>query len=184
MKNKILAVAVTAILAGASINIAQAAGTETTVSGGIVNFTGSVVDAACAVNADSINQTVQMGQVRLKRMDAEGATSGTKVPFNIILQDCETSVSSQVAVTFKGTTDATVTTALANTAGQGAAQQVALQLYDQAGTELTPGVEQSTPFSLHDGINNLTFSVDYVATGSAATAGIVSGTTTFDLHYQ
>ncbi|MGW9797087.1 type 1 fimbria pilin, partial [Serratia sp. 121840015-2] len=36
----------------------------TTVNGGTVHFKGEVVNAACAVDAGSVDQTVQLGQVK------------------------------------------------------------------------------------------------------------------------
>jgi major type 1 subunit fimbrin (pilin) len=49
----------------------------TTVNGGTVHFKGEVVNAACAVDAGSIDQTVQLGQVRSAKLATAGSTSSS-----------------------------------------------------------------------------------------------------------
>ena len=58
MKIKTLAIVV---LSALSLSSAAAADT-TTVNGGTVHFKGEIVNAACAVDAGSIDQTVQLGR--------------------------------------------------------------------------------------------------------------------------
>lgn len=54
------------------LSAAAFASAATTVQGGTVHFTGQIVNAACAVSADSMNQTVNMGQVFLSGLTATG----------------------------------------------------------------------------------------------------------------
>ena len=61
MKIKTLAMIVVSAL---SLSSTAALADTTTVNGGTVHFKGEVVNAACAVDAGSIDQTVQLGQVR------------------------------------------------------------------------------------------------------------------------
>ena len=61
MKAKALAIVV---LSALSLSPAAALADTTTVNGGTVHFKGEIVNAACAVDAGSIDQTVQLGQVR------------------------------------------------------------------------------------------------------------------------
>ena len=83
------------------------------VNGGTVHFKGEVVNAACAVDAGSVDQTVQLGQVRTASLKQAGATSSA-VGFNIQLNDCDTTVATKAAVAFLGTAiDATHTDVLA-----------------------------------------------------------------------
>ena len=63
MKIKTLAIVVLSALSLSS-TAALAETTPTTVNGGTVHFKGEVVNAACAVDAGSVDQTVQLGQVR------------------------------------------------------------------------------------------------------------------------
>ncbi|CAD5683341.1 type 1 fimbriae major subunit FimA [Escherichia coli] len=74
MKIKTLAIVV---LSALSLSSAAALADTTTVNGGTVHFKGEVVNAACAVDAGSVDQTVQLGQVRtasLKQAKVNGPT--------------------------------------------------------------------------------------------------------------
>jgi type 1 fimbria pilin len=187
MNNKILAMIaatlMTSAVAPAAFAIGPVVASGTTVSGGTINFEGQVVDAACSVSAGSANQTVTMGQVRSAKLDTVGATSGQKTAFTIDLEDCDTTVSQNAAVTFTGQEDSTQPGVLANTAGSGAATNVALQLYGPDGNKLDL-TQESSAVTLIDGSNSLPFSVDYVATADGVTAGNVAATATFSLHYS
>lgn len=88
MKIKTLAMIVVSAL---SLSSTAALADTTTVNGGTVHFKGEVVNAACAVDAGSIDQTVQLGQVRSAKLATAGSTSSA-VGFNIQLDDCDTTV--------------------------------------------------------------------------------------------
>lgn len=183
MKKHVLAMVVTAIMTSGAATAAQAEITaSTTVSGGTVNFVGQVVDAACAVSADSLDQTVPLGQVRTAKLTTAGTVANQKKAFTIDLADCDTTVSQNAAVIFNGQEDSTQPGALANTAGAGSATNVALQLYGPDGQVLNVGATSST-IKLVDGANSIPLSVDYIATG-AATAGSVAATATFNMVYS
>ena len=183
MKNKMLAMVIASLMASATATSVFAAEASASVAGGVINFEGQVVDAACAVSADSVNQTVTLGQVRTAKLATDGAVSGTKTAFHINLEDCDTTVSTNATVTFTGQQNAAQPGALENTAGTGGATNVALQLYGGDGSVLKIGTESSAAL-LNDGSNSLPFSVDYIAAGGAATAGNVSAQATFSLHYS
>lgn len=159
---------------------------STSVTGGSVHFTGSVVDSACAVAQDSVDQTVTMGQVRLTAFGdnpAAGTAAGQKVPFSIKLADCDSTVSTQATVTFNGTAASGQSGVLDNAAGAGGAQGVGIQIYDNDGSALDLGTA-SKAATLIDGTNTMNFSADYVATNSSVTAGDVDTTATFNVTYQ
>ncbi len=110
MKIKTLAMIVVSAL---SLSSAAALADTTTVNGGTVHFKGEVVNAACAVDAGSIDQTVQLGQVRSAKLATAGSTSSA-VGFNIQLDDCDTTVATKASVAFAGTAiDSSNTTVLA-----------------------------------------------------------------------
>lgn len=110
MKIKTLAMVVVSAL---SLSSAAALADTTTVNGGTVHFKGEVVNAACAVDAGSIDQTVQLGQVRSAKLATAGSTSSS-VGFNIQLDDCDTTVATKASVAFSGTAiDSSNTTVLA-----------------------------------------------------------------------
>ncbi|MFW8412874.1 fimbrial protein, partial [Klebsiella pneumoniae] len=66
---------VIAAMSALSLSSAAALANTTTVNGGTVHFKGEVVNAACAVDAGSIDQTVQLGQVRSAKLATAGSTS-------------------------------------------------------------------------------------------------------------
>ncbi|WP_302329083.1 type 1 fimbrial major subunit FimA [Pseudomonas triclosanedens] len=181
MKKALLAAAVASLMAGAMT--AQAA---TTVDGGTVHFTGQLINAACVVDVNSQDQTVDLGQYRTATFNAVGARSAS-VPFTIQLKDCDTTVSSSAAVAFTGQQDAANDTLLAvNSAVTNGttATGVGIEILDTDSKVLTPdGTAFSTPQTLIDGFNTLHFSAAYVATAASATAGRADADATFVVQY-
>ena len=164
MKKQVIAMAVAGALAGGMAINAQA--DTVTVSGGTVNFVGQVVNAACSVAADSVDQTVTLSQVRTVKLTTVGMQANQKEDFKIVLEDCDATVSQNAAVIFNGQQDPAVEGSLANTAGQ------ALNIGDT-----------SSNVKLINGENIIPLSVDYVATG-AAEPGNVSSVATFQMVYS
>ncbi|WP_274538442.1 fimbria/pilus periplasmic chaperone [Escherichia coli] len=108
----------------------------TTVNGGVIHFKGEVVNAACAIDSESMNQTVELGQVRSSRLAKAGDLSSA-VGFNIKLNDCDTNVSSNAAVAFLGTTVTSNDDTLAlQSSAAGSAQNVGIQILDRTGEVL------------------------------------------------
>ncbi|POT56574.1 type-1 fimbrial protein subunit A [Citrobacter amalonaticus] len=181
MKIKTLAIVVLSALSLSS----AAALAATTVNGGTVHFKGEVVNAACAVDAGSIDQTVQLGQVRSARLATSGDTSSA-VGFNIQLNDCDTTVSTKASIAFSGTAvDPTNTTVLAlQGSAAGSATNVGVQILDNKGTPLAlDGATFSAATTLNDGTNIIPFQARYYATG-AATAGTANADATFKVQYE
>ncbi|HCD7554119.1 fimbrial protein [Citrobacter farmeri] len=181
MEKKLLAMIVTGLMAAGTISLAQAA--DVTVPGGTVKFEGQVVNAACVVSADTRDQTVILSQVKSTKFKAAGDVGNQKEDFDIMLEDCDTSVSTNAAVIFNGQSDAAKADTLANTAGAGAASGVALQLYGPDGKALPLGTASST-IPLVNGENRLPLSVDYIATAATVTTGNVSAIATFNMVYS
>lgn len=87
MKLKHVGIIVVSVLAMSSAAVSAAEGDEsvtTTVNGGVIHFKGEVVNAACAIDSESMNQTVELGQVRSSRLAKAGDLSSA-VGFNIKL---------------------------------------------------------------------------------------------------
>ena len=182
MKIKTLAIVV---LSALSLSSTAALAAATTVNGGTVHFKGEVVNAACAVDAGSVDQTVQLGQVRTASLAQEGATSSA-VGFNIQLNDCDTNVASKAAVAFLGTAiDAGHTNVLAlQSSAAGSATNVGVQILDRTGAALTlDGATFSSETTLNNGTNTIPFQARYFATG-AATPGAANADATFKVQYQ
>lgn len=141
MKLKHVGMIVVSVLAMSSAAVSAAEGDEsvtTTVNGGVIHFKGEVVNAACAIDSESMNQTVELGQVRSSRLAKAGDLSSA-VGFNIKLNDCDTNVSSNAAVAFLGTTVTSNDDTLAlQSSAAGSAQNVGIQILDRTGEVLVP----------------------------------------------
>lgn len=157
----------------------------TTVNGGAVHFKGEVVNAACAVDAGSVDQTVQLGQVKTATLSEAGKTS-TSVGFNIQLNDCDTTVATKAAIAFSGVAvnvENPTALALENSAA-GGATNVGVQVLDRAGKALEfDGATYSSAAILSDGTNILPFQARYIAIG-AATPGTANANTNFKVQYE
>ncbi|NAQ68909.1 fimbrial protein [Escherichia coli] len=181
MKIKTLAIVV---LSALSLSSAAALADTTTVNGGTVHFKGEVVNAACAVDAGSADQTVQLGQVRTASLKQTGATSSA-VGFNIQLNDCDTTVATKAAVAFLGTAiDATTDVLALQSSAAGSATNVGVQILDRTGAALAlDGATFSAESTLNNGTNTIPFQARYFATG-AATPGAANADATFKVQYQ
>lgn len=139
MKLKHVGMIAVSVLAMSSAAVSAAEGDEsvtTTVNGGVIHFKGEVVNAACAIDSESMNQTVELGQVRSSRLAKAGDLSSA-VGFNIKLNDCDTNVSSNAAVAFLGTTVTSNDDTLAlQSSAAGSAQNVGIQILDRTGEVL------------------------------------------------
>ncbi|EMH4163334.1 type 1 fimbrial major subunit FimA [Pluralibacter gergoviae] len=182
MKAKKLALVVISALSLSSAGVLAA---PTVTNGGTVHFKGEIVNAACAIDAGSMDQTVQLGQVRTAKLATAGNTSSA-VGFNIQLNDCDTSVATKASVAFSGTAvDNTNTSVLAlQSSAAGNATNVGVQIVDKTGTPLNlDGATFSSATTLNDGTNIIPFQARYYATGEA-TAGTANADATFKVQYE
>lgn len=154
---------------------------EITVKGGTINFEGSVVNAACGVDAGSSNLTVRLGQFRMADFEKQGDETG-RIPFSIKLHSCDPSVASMAAITFNGTASDADNTAFA-LQGAGAAKNVALKITDASSKAVTPG-QKSSAMPLIEGENELNYNASLIATGDEVSAGSANVTTNFMVTYS
>ncbi|EFB7817349.1 fimbrial protein [Escherichia coli] len=186
MKLKHVGMIVVSVLAMSSAAVSAAEGDEsvtTTVNGGVIHFKGEVVNAACAIDSESMNQTVELGQVRSSRLAKAGDLSSA-VGFNIKLNDC---VSSNAAVAFLGTTVTSNDDTLAlQSSAAGSAQNVGIEILDRTGEVLIlDGATFSAKTDLIDGTNILPFqdtNARYIALGQSV-AGTANADATFKVQY-
>lgn len=182
MNIKALALVVTSALA---LTSAAAFAASTTVNGGTVHFKGELVNAACAVDAGSVDQTVQLGQYRTAKLDEAGKVT-QNVGFNIQLNDCDTTVATTAKVAFSGVAaNAANPTVLAvASSAAGSATNVGIQILDSKSVPLgLDGATFSTAMTLKDGVNILPFQARYYALG-ASTAGVANADATFAVQYE
>ncbi|WP_333012604.1 fimbrial protein [Kluyvera sichuanensis] len=184
LKSLVVALAMVGGISSAMAALPSGA-SSATVQGGTVEFKGTVVDAACAVSADTADQVVQLDQVKLDTFTAKDSAAGQKKPFTIELVDCDTSTYTQASVTFNGNAAGSDEAGvLANTAGAGSATGIGIQIYDNTGAALDLGTESATTKLINGNGNTLNFSADYYQTADTVTAGSVDTTATFNITYQ
>lgn len=176
----------TALVAGAFVTSAYAADpvTPVTVSGGQVTFNGQITAGACSVAGDDVNKVVQLDTVPASTFTAADQAANAAKAFSISLKNCDTTTYKTVSVTFSGQTPEGKPALLANTAGAGAASNVALQLYGPDGAKLNLQSGSSTVNLVDNGETTIPLSVDYVSTGAKVGAGTVQSVAQFTLTYN
>lgn len=71
-----------------------------------VYFKGEIVESACGLSPDSLNQTIELGQHPTHKFQEKGDRS-TPVPFRIKLTDCDTDVAKTAEFKFESNPDTT-----------------------------------------------------------------------------
>lgn len=156
---------------------------DVTIHGGDVHFRGQVVNAACAVSADSQNMTVQMGQVRSSMFNGPGDWS-QGVDFQIYLEDCSTTVSQSAGVLFTGTSDGKDPQVFKAGYGASAAQGVGIGIFDATGELVLPNTRPPWLAPLQDGETILNYNAKYRATDRRILSGDASAEVWFSVIYQ
>lgn len=161
-----------------TFNPGAAAGTQS--AGGVVEFSGEIVDNSCNVTASSKDVKVDLGKWAASYFTA-AKTETTKTPFRIQIDSCPTSVKT-VAVLFDGQKDATDATLLAVAGG---ATGVGIKLYngDASNSQVSLGsVSASVPVAA--GKATVPFFADYISTVATVTSGAANGVANFLMVYN
>lgn len=142
---------------------------------GKVTFTGAIIDAPCSITPESIDQTVELGQISNVALKNGGKSNPR--PFSIDLENCSFEADEQgnpqknkVAVTFTGMESSSVSGLLGIT---GTAQGAAVAITDGSGDVISLGQPTKTQ-GLQEGNNTLSFSA-YLQGASASGTAIVPG---------
>lgn len=150
---------------------------------GKVTFTGSIIDAPCSIAPESIDQTVNLGQI--SNVALKGGGQSKPKNFDIKLEGCSfgtPAAKNKVAVTFSGIESLGGKGLLGIT---GEAKGASVAITDGAGKVIELG-KPTKEQALQDGINTLTFAA-YMQ-GDGATDTIVEGdfqaVTDFTLAYN
>ncbi|HAX4850916.1 fimbrial protein [Escherichia coli] len=147
---------------------------------GVVNFKGTVIDAPCGIDSDSVDQTVDFGKVTKSHL-ANGGISQKN--FSILLTHCYPSTLNKgVAVTFTGSTVNGAPTELA-TAGP---TNTAIVINGHGG-DITFGT--ATDFIQLPSGDNTSFPLNFEAmlkqaTGKAVAEGDFTAVANFSLSYE
>jgi len=155
---------------------------------GKVNFKGSIIDAPCTVHPDSIDQTVDLGQVS-NRVLADGGKSELR-PFSIKLENCDfgtPAAKNKVTTTFNGVVAPETNNKLLNISGSASGAGVGIQSYQ--GEDVVMGKPTSAVELAGNGDNELKFSgyLQGLSSDSAAVAivpGDFTAVANFQLAYQ
>jgi type 1 fimbria pilin len=149
---------------------------------GTVTFTGSIIDAPCSIDPDTIDQTVNLGQVSNVVL-AENGNTGTSTPknFEIRLEKCNIGDKGKsVTATFTGAEGGNGLLGIT-----GSAKGASIAVADGSGKTIELG-KPITAQALQNGNNTLLFSA-YLQ-GDGASASIVPGDfksiANFTLAYQ
>ncbi|EIG7192681.1 fimbrial protein [Salmonella enterica] len=196
MRNKItLAMAVV----GMMITVPAFADVSSGQGGGVMEFTGSVIDAPCSIKPESQNIQVKLSDWTTEKLNEANAHSDP-VPVTIDLSGCtfEPPVKdkvkySKVAVTFPDATSPTggaIKGEIINSAPINPAQNVVIQLLkadgitpvDLSKTNPQDGDTDNIQLNTNSPINTLQFFAQILATGQS-TVGNVGATVTYKLHY-
>lgn len=152
---------------------------------GTVTFTGSIIDAPCSITPETVDQTVDLGQVSNVALKDGGKS--TPRNFSIDLENCELTTDDEgknntVSLTFTGMESAADNGLLGIT---GTAQGASIAITDGAGQVIKLG-EPTKAQTLQNGNNTLSFAA-YLQ-GDNASAGVVPGdfqsVADFTLAYQ
>jgi len=142
---------------------------------GKVTFTGAIIDAPCSITPESVDQTVDLGQVSSVALKNGGKSNPR--PFTIDLENCSfeavggNTQKNKVAVTFTGMESSSVAGLLGIT---GTAQGAAVAITDGSGDVIKLG-QPTKPQALQLGNNTLTFSAYLQGASTAAATTIVPG---------
>lgn len=163
------------MLAG-SASMVQAAGAGQ----GTVTFEGAIIEAACSIAPESVDQTVGLGQVAKSQLEAGGASQPE--PFKIRLVGCDTTTLKNVTTTFTGGSSRDVPGALGIV---GTASGDGIMMRDASGTQIVLGTP-TAPQIIQDGTNDLQFGayLQGSATPDAVKPGEFTAITNFSLAYQ
>ncbi|MGP2446641.1 fimbrial protein [Pantoea ananatis] len=172
---KYLSIIVTTLISALNANFATA-------YDGTINFTGSVTDTACTVDAASANQTVNLGNISSSSFGSAGSTAAA-TRFTIDLTGCPAAAKS-ASVRFDGTVAKGNSSILSLSSGQ-TATNLGVGIYQQDSSTLIP-IGSSTPSIplTSSGTNSLTYIAKYYAISTPVAAGTANATATFTIAYN
>lgn len=134
---------------------------------GTVTIKGSIIDAPCSITPETMDQTVDLGQVSNKQLKDSGKSSPRS--FDIKLENCELAAGKNtVQITFTGMASTGNPKLIGMT---GSAEGASIALTNGAGELIKLG--EPADVNLQDGSNTISFSA-YLQ-GDGASAAIVPG---------
>jgi type 1 fimbria pilin len=190
MQKSIKSVLALAILGGVSVSAIAADQGH-----GQVNFIGEIINAPCSISPESIDQTVDLGQISNTALKA-GGTSPAK-NFTIQLEDCDFTggvnapLGNGIALTFTGSSaafgDLLGVTGFGNSP-EANRNNVGIQINDAKNQQVKLGEQLDVSNTLQNGNNTLLFS-SYLKGSPTSTVDTIPlgnfwGVTNFTIEYQ
>ncbi|MCV3773536.1 MULTISPECIES: fimbrial protein [Enterobacter] len=151
-------------------------------SDGSINFTGTVLDAACTVDVGASSAlAVDLGSVQKSAFTAVGSTaSATK--FTLKVSKCPSTIT-KASVKFEGISYDGDESVLALTTGTGVATGIGIQLLDSAST-VVPLETPSSSYTLATDVSNeLDFYARYIQKAATVAAGKADAAVNFTIVY-
>lgn len=176
LKKSILA---TFVALGAGMFAYNASAVTVEQEGGTITFQGEILTTACTLTLENETQTVTLADIPTGIFSASGELANMAQPFNIVLEDCDSQLHTQVAMKFTGPGASTVGI-LDNT---GTAVGVGFKVLQNA-TEVPFDGTAMAPITITDGTMTIPFSADYISTAATQTPGTITSAATFRLSYQ
>ena len=143
---------------------------------GKITFFGSIIDAPCSIDPDSVDQKIGLGEIASVALE-NGGTSTPK-PFQIQLKNCSTATAASVQATFTGAEG--VDGKLGIT---GNAKGAGIVLTNGDGSKIDLG-KPTKAQTIQNGDNTLSFSAYMQGDGATVTPGDFNSITDFTLAYQ
>lgn len=157
-----------------------------TVSGGVVNFAGTIVNTPCVIDNDDASQTVNLGQYRQDGFNGKDSVS-SPVGFDIKLTGCATETFKNVSLTFAGITvpdEEKILAPVASQSGQTTATGVGIQILQNSKLVNVDGLKATDIIKMNEGDSTLRFQAQYIALADEVTAGSANASADFTITYQ
>lgn len=133
---------------------------------GKVTFSGAIIDSPCSINPESVDQTIELGQISNAALKDGGKSAPRN--FTIDLQNCSfgsPAAKNKVALTFTGMESAAANGLLGIT---GTARGASVAITDGSGAVVKLGTATKQQV-LQDGNNTLSFAAYMQGNGASAT---------------
>ena len=150
---------------------------------GKITFTGNIIDAPCSISSDSVDQTIELGQISNAKLKDGGHSTAKN--FEIKLEDCSfgtEAAKNKVQVTLSGM-ESVAGNGLLGMSGTAKGASLAIT---QANGEIIKLGKPTTEQSLQSGKNTLNFATYVQGDGASAviTEGDFTAVTDFTVAYN
>ncbi|WP_370608133.1 fimbrial protein [Citrobacter meridianamericanus] len=158
---------------------------------GKITFTGTVINAPCAIQPDDIDKQVELGEVPASYINTNGHSDAVDSSLHLINCNLPNSNNgsdvpvSKVEVTFNSDSVTTEDTSLLSNTFASGAQNVGVRLLDKSSTNITLGTAKSIDLTSTSATQILPFMAYMQKIGSTdVTVGAVAATATYRLTYK